>query len=64
MDTHTRTHNTAITGVLKTWFNMGVARIQLDDKELTTMGASEESLYVRGYYTFFSAKGDVIDHGK
>lgn len=54
----------AIAGVLKNMFNMGMARIHLDDEEITPIETTEESLYLRGYYTLFSAEGDVIDHGK
>ena len=49
---------------MKMMFGMGLAHLGMDAKEITTMGASEDSLYERGYYTFSSAEGDVIDYGK
>lgn len=54
----------AITDFLKVLFGMGVARIDLDTKDISTMGASEDTLYEKGYYTLSDAKGGVFDYGK
>ena len=47
-------------------FGMGMAHITLETKDVSTMGASKDMAYERGYYTLTHAHPTegIIDNGK